>query len=35
LLCWRARALRPSEALLAARPLAAGVVPASSPLEAA
>jgi membrane protease YdiL (CAAX protease family) len=33
LVCWRARALRPSEAVLATRPLAAGVVPASSRLE--
>jgi len=34
MLCWRSRALRPGEAALAARPLAAGALPASRQLEA-
>jgi membrane protease YdiL (CAAX protease family) len=34
MLCWRSRTLRPGEAALAARPLAAGVVAASSQREA-
>jgi hypothetical protein len=34
MLCWRSRALRPGEAALAARPLAAGVAAASSQREA-